>query len=56
MTFSVFVYSMPGYNCSIKERMLYSSCKAPFLEIIEKIGVEVGKKVLFSFAKKHNCY
>ncbi|NXR14473.1 TWF1 protein, partial [Semnornis frantzii] len=25
----VFIYSMPGYTCSIRERMLYSSCKSP---------------------------
>ncbi|KAL3269336.1 hypothetical protein HHI36_008408 [Cryptolaemus montrouzieri] len=27
----VFIYSMPGYNCPIRERMLYSSCKNPLL-------------------------
>lgn len=42
----VFIYSMPGYSCSIKERMLYSSCKAPLLEYIENnIGLQVEKKV-----------
>ncbi|XP_038210694.1 twinfilin [Zerene cesonia] len=41
----VFIYSMPGYNCSIKERMMYSSCKGQFLELIEKMGVEVTKRV-----------
>lgn len=41
----VFVYSMPGYNCSVKERMMYSSCKAPFVEAIEARGVEIVKKV-----------
>ncbi|CAG0889520.1 unnamed protein product [Cyprideis torosa] len=25
----IFIYSMPGYDCPIKERMLYSSCKNP---------------------------
>ncbi|KAJ7382195.1 Twinfilin-1 [Desmophyllum pertusum] len=29
----VFVYSMPGYKCSIKERMLYSTCKGPLLDV-----------------------
>ncbi|GLV34172.1 twinfilin [Carabus blaptoides fortunei] len=41
----VFIYSMPGYNCSIKERMLYSSCKAPLTEMIERLGLEIVKKL-----------
>ncbi|CAH1266005.1 TWF1 [Branchiostoma lanceolatum] len=42
----VFIYSMPGYKCSIKERMLYSSCKAPLLDQTEhNIGITVSKKV-----------
>ncbi|KFM60488.1 Twinfilin-1, partial [Stegodyphus mimosarum] len=42
----VFIYSVPGYNCSVKERMLYSSCKAPLLNVIEnKIGIELAKKI-----------
>jgi len=41
----VFVYSMPGYSCSVRERMMYSSCKAPFLEELAALGVEVVKKV-----------
>uniref|UniRef100_A0A8L0DU03 Twinfilin actin-binding protein 2a n=1 Tax=Oncorhynchus mykiss TaxID=8022 RepID=A0A8L0DU03_ONCMY len=32
----VFIYSMPGYSCSIKERMLYSSCKGRLLDEVEK--------------------
>ncbi|KAL4825170.1 hypothetical protein H8958_016257 [Nasalis larvatus] len=32
----VFIYSMPGYTRSIRERMLYSSCKSPLLEIVER--------------------
>lgn len=36
---------MPGYSCSIKERMLYSSCKAPFLDLIQSLGVTIAKKV-----------
>lgn len=36
---------MPGYSCSIKERMLYSSCKAPLLEFIQSLGVIITKKV-----------
>ncbi|XP_072940270.1 twinfilin [Epargyreus clarus] len=41
----VFIYSMPGYKCSIKERMLYSSCKGQFLDIIEKMGLEIAKRL-----------
>ncbi|RVE50966.1 hypothetical protein evm_004375 [Chilo suppressalis] len=41
----VFIYSMPGYSCSIKERMMYSSCKGQFLEIIERMGVEIAKRL-----------
>lgn len=42
---NVFIYSMPGYNCSVKERMMYSSSKAPFLETIHSLGLEVTKKL-----------
>jgi len=43
---AVFIYSMPGYNCTIKERMLYSTCKAPLLEVAEQqIGLDIGRKV-----------
>nr|CAG4638618.1 EOG090X0A90 [Cyclestheria hislopi] len=42
----VFIYSMPGYACSIRERMLYSSCKGPITEIIEhSIGIPIDKKI-----------
>ncbi|XP_050452878.1 twinfilin isoform X1 [Cataglyphis hispanica] len=41
----VFIYSMPGYSCSIKERMLYSSCKAPLLDLIQSLGVTIAKKL-----------
>lgn len=44
--FAVFIYSMPGYTCSIKERMLYSSCKNPLIDTVEKnLGIEIAKKV-----------
>ena len=37
---------MPGYNCSIKERMLYSSCKASLIDRLEsQLGLEITKKV-----------
>lgn len=46
VTSIVFIYSVPGYNCSVKERMLYSSCKAPLLNVIEnKIGIELARKI-----------
>ncbi|ODM92108.1 Twinfilin-1 [Orchesella cincta] len=42
----VFIYSMPGYNCSIKERMLYSSCKAPLIAAMEnQIGLVMEKRM-----------
>ncbi|XP_058634024.1 twinfilin-2 isoform X5 [Onychostoma macrolepis] len=42
----VFIYSMPGYSCSIKERMLYSSCKSRLLEDVERdFHLEVAKKL-----------
>ncbi|CAB1353434.1 unnamed protein product [Coregonus sp. 'balchen'] len=40
----LFIYSMPGYSCSIKERMLYSSCKSRLLDEVEK-DLEVAKKM-----------
>ncbi|KAJ1109873.1 hypothetical protein NDU88_007230 [Pleurodeles waltl] len=43
----VFIYSMPGYNCSIKERMLYSSCKNRLLDSVEQdLQLEIAKKVI----------
>ncbi|XP_031424157.1 twinfilin-2 isoform X1 [Clupea harengus] len=42
----VFIYSMPGYSCSVKERMLYSSCKSRLLEDVERdFHLEVAKKM-----------
>jgi twinfilin len=41
----VFIYSMPGYNCSVRERMMYSSSKAPFLDSIHSLGLEITKKL-----------
>ncbi|CAD6237554.1 GSCOCG00002373001-RA-CDS [Cotesia congregata] len=48
----VFIYSMPGYSCSIKERMLYSSCKAPLLDLIQSLGVTIAKKLEIDDAKE----
>ncbi|KAL8594720.1 hypothetical protein ACOMHN_051666 [Nucella lapillus] len=43
---AVFIYSVPGYTCSIKERMLYSSCKSPLVDMIEnEIGITLAKKL-----------
>ncbi|XP_028407939.1 twinfilin-1-like [Dendronephthya gigantea] len=42
----VFIYSMPGYKCSVKERMLYSTCKAPLLAgLEEELKLEIPKKI-----------
>ncbi|XP_077194738.1 twinfilin-1 isoform X1 [Paroedura picta] len=42
----VFIYSMPGYMCSIRERMLYSSCKSPLLDIAERqLWLQVIRKI-----------
>ncbi|XP_034264739.1 twinfilin-1-like isoform X3 [Pantherophis guttatus] len=42
----VFIYSMPGYVCSIRERMLYSSCKSHLLEIAEKqLWIQITRKI-----------
>ncbi|XP_077459551.1 twinfilin-2 [Stigmatopora argus] len=42
----VFIYSMPGYSCSVKERMLYSSCKSRLLEEAERdCQLQVVKKL-----------
>lgn len=45
---SVFIYSMPGYKCSIKERMLYSSCKSPLISRVEALGIEIAKRVSYT--------
>lgn len=44
----IFVYSMPGYTCSVRERMMYSSCKAQFIEKLERMGVDIVKKVFIN--------
>lgn len=41
----VFIYSMPGYNCSVRERMMYSSSKAPFLDTLQSLGIDITKKL-----------
>uniref|UniRef100_A0A915PR35 ADF-H domain-containing protein n=1 Tax=Setaria digitata TaxID=48799 RepID=A0A915PR35_9BILA len=42
-----FIYSMPSSGCTIKERMLYSSCKQPFLQAaLSTANLRPDKKVL----------
>ncbi|XP_045475310.1 twinfilin [Harmonia axyridis] len=41
----VFIYSMPGYTCPIRERMLYSSCKNPLINTICSLGLNIEKKI-----------
>ncbi|XP_021542317.1 twinfilin-1-like [Neomonachus schauinslandi] len=42
----VFIYSMPGYTCSIREWMLYSRCKSFLLGIVERqLQVDVIRKI-----------
>lgn len=44
---AVFIYSMPSSGCTIKERMLYSSCKQPFLQAaLSAANLAPDKKVL----------
>ncbi|KAG9346918.1 hypothetical protein AGOR_G00231250 [Albula goreensis] len=43
---TVFIYSMPGYKCSIRERMLYSSCKSPLIDTVENhLRIHIAKKM-----------
>ena len=43
---AVFIYSMPGYSVSIKERMLYSSCKNSVVDVLEKVySIIINKKI-----------
>ena len=44
--FLVFIYSMPGYSVSIKERMLYSSCKNAVVNVLENVySIQIDKKI-----------
>ena len=41
----IFIYSMPGFQCSVKERMLYSSCKSELLSSLKtNAGLEINKQ------------
>lgn len=40
----LFIYSMPGFVCTVKERMLYSSCKSEMLSFLKaQAGLEIAK-------------
>eukprot|EP00096_Caligus_rogercresseyi_P005396 TRINITY_DN2079_c0_g4_i2.p1 TRINITY_DN2079_c0_g4~~TRINITY_DN2079_c0_g4_i2.p1 ORF type:complete len:339 (-),score=88.63 TRINITY_DN2079_c0_g4_i2:159-1175(-) len=41
----VFIYTMPGYNCTIKERMLYSSCNNSIVDVIQSMDIPIVKKI-----------
>uniref|UniRef100_F1L4H9 Twinfilin-1 n=1 Tax=Ascaris suum TaxID=6253 RepID=F1L4H9_ASCSU len=42
----IFIYSMPSSGCTIKERMLYSSCKQPFLQtVLQNCNLQPDKKM-----------
>lgn len=42
----VFIYSCPGFKSSIKERMLYSSCKEPLISVVEdNLRISIVKKI-----------
>ncbi|KAG7277235.1 hypothetical protein CRUP_015283 [Coryphaenoides rupestris] len=46
---TVFIYSMPLSTCTIRERMLYSSCKNPLVDTVEnQLQMEIEKKHLMS--------
>lgn len=51
---SVFIYSCPGYKCSVKERMIYSSCKNPLVSALSDEGIEIKKSVSLA-CKSSTC-
>jgi len=51
----VFIYSMPGYSCSIRERMLYSSAKGPITDLIQtNLQIPIEKKIEIDTGKDFN--
>ncbi|KAI1278816.1 Twinfilin-2 [Halotydeus destructor] len=43
---TIFVYSVPSSNCTVKEKMLYSTCKSALLMAIQdRVGIELAKKI-----------
>jgi len=45
---AVFIYSCPGYNTPVKQRMMYSSTKSNFLSSLEELGVVIAAKTEIS--------
>lgn len=41
----IFIYTISEQSCSIKERMLYSSCKAPLIETLKQYGLDIVKTI-----------
>lgn len=51
----VFIYSCPGFKSSIKERMLYSSCKEPLISVVEdSLKITIAKKIEVDSGKDLN--
>jgi twinfilin-like protein len=43
---TIFVYSVIGSGCSVKERMLYSSCKNALMSVLkDKVGISLDKSI-----------
>lgn len=40
----IFIYSCPGYNVPVKQRMMYSSTKHNFLESLAQMGTDIAAK------------
>lgn len=42
----LFLYTVPSTGCTVREKMLYSTCKSALLTAIqEKVGLELNKKI-----------
>lgn len=51
----IFIYSIPGYASTVKERMLYSSCKGTLISYCEEIiKMRIDKKLEISDYKELN--
>ncbi|XP_063932570.1 twinfilin-2-A-like isoform X2 [Zophobas morio] len=51
-TFIIFVYFCPGFKCSIKERMCYSSCKSSVVTAAEELGLKITTKIEIASARE----
>uniref|UniRef100_H2ZMN4 Twinfilin n=1 Tax=Ciona savignyi TaxID=51511 RepID=H2ZMN4_CIOSA len=57
VTSKFFIYSMPGSKVPIKARMLYSSCKAPFLDsLTQDFKIQIDKRVRYVQKMKYNNF